>query len=263
MARNISILVGEQAPVIDRYLDVLALAPPEHLDLLRRRGTRIVFAPTVPHALLSSAATERRGREPTAKERLELRATYSPESGTAAIFDPSLNLLVFPTHYVARDLEHVVLHELGHALTMSLANPRAALLVDLPPAIAKHVGHHDYASDNPAETLRMQVNEALAEAYVYLVVERGAELPMELLSDLMFILSSVEGEDGIRFEFDEDSGRTLSRLRDSRLAFPDDPEWGHLLAKRPPDAAELEVRELSQAVDGVDEVARRRRRRAA
>ena len=76
------------------------------------------------------------GREPTAQERLQLRTRYSPESGIAAIFDPNLNLLVFPTHYVARDLEHVVLHELGHALTMSLANPRAALLKDLPPGIA-------------------------------------------------------------------------------------------------------------------------------
>jgi len=109
----------------------------------------------------------------------------------------------------------------------------------------------------------MQVNEALAEAYVYLVVERGSELPMALLSDLMFILSSVEGEKGIRFEFDEDSGRTLSRLHESRLAFPGDPDWGHLLAKRPPDGVDLEVRELSQTVDGVDEVARRRRHRAA
>jgi hypothetical protein len=262
-ARNIAILVGEEAPVIDRYLDVLALAPPEHLDLLRRRGTRIVFAPTIPHALLSSIATDRRGREPTANERLQLRTKYSPESGTAAIFDPSLNLLVFPTHYVARDLERVVLHELGHALTMSLANPRVALLEELPPSIAKHVSHHEYGSENPTEALRIKVNEALAEAYVYLVVGRGSELPVELLSDLMFILSSVEGDKGIRFEFDEDSGRTLSRLHGSRLAFPGDPEWGHLLAKRPPDDAALEVRELSQPVDGVDEVARRRRHRAA
>lgn len=263
-ARNIAILVGEEAPVIDRYLDVLALAPPEHLDLLRRRGTRIVFAPTIPHALFSSAATERRGRELTAKERLLLRTKYSPESGTAAIFDPSLNMLVFPTHYVARDLERVVLHELGHALTVSLANPRAALLENLPASIAKHVRHHGYGSDNPTDALRIQVNEALAEAYVYLVVGRGSELPVELLSDLMFILTSVEGDEGIRFEFDEDSGRTLSRLHESRLAFPGDPEWGHLLARRPPDEAELEVKELSQPVDGVDdEVARRRRRRAA
>jgi len=155
------------------------------------------------------------------------------------------------------------LHELGHALTMSLANPRAALLEDLPSSIAKHLRHHEYGSDNPTEALRVQVNEVLAEAYVYLVVGRGSELPMELLSDLMFILSSVEGEKGIRFEFDEDSGRTLSRLHGSRLVFPDDPKWGHLLAKRPSDEAELEVRELSQPVGGVDEVARRRRNRAA
>jgi len=262
-ARNLSILVGEEAPVIERYLDVLALAPPEHLDLLRRRGTRIVFAPTIPHALLSSAARDRRGREPTAGERLKLRADYSPESGTAAIFDPELNFLVFPTHYVARDLERVVLHELGHALTMSLANPRPALLEDLPPPIARHVSHPGYGSDGHPETLCRRVNEALAEAYVYLVVGRGSELPMPLLSDLMFILTAVEGDTGIRFEFDEESGRTLSRLRESQLIFPDDPLFGHLLAKRPPDGVDLKARELSQASGGVDELARRRRNSAA
>lgn len=262
-ARNIAILVGEEAPVIDRYLDVLALAPPEHLDLLRRRGTRIVFAPTIPHALLSSAATERRGCELSAAERMQLRSEYSPESGTAAIFDPSLNLLVFPTHYIARDLERVVLHELGHALTMSLANPRPDLLEDLPRSIAQHVSHHRYDARMPADALRVRVNEALAEAYVYLVVGRGPELPMPLLSDLMFILSTVESEKGIRFEFDEGSGRTLSRLHESRLVFPNDPELGHLLARRPADGVELEVRQLGHPIDGDDEVGRRRRHRAA
>lgn len=128
LARKLSIVVGEEVAVIDRYLAVLAMAPPEHLDLLLRRGTRIVFAPTIEHALLSEPAKQRRAVELTARERLKLRSDYSPESGTVAIFDPSLNLLVFPTHYSARDLEHVVLHELGHALTMCLANPRPILL---------------------------------------------------------------------------------------------------------------------------------------
>ena len=194
---------------------------------------------------------------------MSLRAKYSPESGTAAIYDPGLNLLVFPTHYIARDLERVVLHELGHALTMSLANPHPALLEGLPTEIARHVSHAGYGSDDPAIALRVRVNEALAEAYVYLVVGRGDELPWALLSDLMFILSSVEGKKGIRFEFDEESGRTLSRLHDSHLIFPNDPELGHLLAKRPLDEADLEVRELSQPAGYADEVARRRRHRAA
>lgn len=196
-------------------------------------------------------------------ERMSLRSKYSPESGTAAIFDPVLNLLVFPTHYVARDLERVVLHELGHALTMSLANPRPALLENLPAEIDRHLSRGGYGVRGQAEALRGQVYEVLAEAYVFLVVGRGAELSMPLLSDLMFILSAVDDEKGIRFEFDEDSGRTLSRLHSSHLIFPDDPDFGHLLAKRPPDGAGLEVRELSQPADRVDELARRRRNRVA
>jgi hypothetical protein len=266
IARKLSLLVGEEAKVIDRYLDVLAMAPPEHLQLLLRRGVRIVFAPTIPHALLSEAAAARRQVQPSAAERLRLRAEYSPESGTAAVFDPNLDFLIFPTHYVARDLERVVLHELGHALTMTLANPRAALLEGLPAAIERHIRDRAYGPDGDPETLRLRVNEALAEAYVYVVVGRDAELPMALLSDLFFILSAVEGDEGIRFEFDEKSGRTLSRLNESRLVFPDDPQLGHLLAKRPPDGVELEARELDQPparCDGHDELAERRSRRAA
>jgi hypothetical protein len=256
-------VIGEQARVIDRYLDVLALAPPEHLDLLRRRGTRIIFAPTIPHALLSTVAAGRRAKELSPEERLRLRTEYSPESGTAAVYDPSLNFLVFPTHYVARDLEHVVLHELGHALTMPLATPDPGLLENLPAEIAEHVSSRAYGPDGDKETLRLRVNEALAEAYVFLVVGRGSELPHALLSDLMFILATVEGSKGIRFEFDEESGRTLSRLCRSDLIFPDDPDWAPLLAKRPPDGVELEAKDLGSSPDGVDELAKLRRRRAA
>ena len=104
LARRLSIVVGEEAAVIDRYIAVLAMAPPEHLNLLLRRGTRIVFAPTIEHALLADPAKERREVELTARERMKLRSDYSPESGVAAIFDPGLNLLVFPTHYISHDL---------------------------------------------------------------------------------------------------------------------------------------------------------------
>ena len=177
LARRLSIVVGEEAPVIERYLGFLAMAPPDHLDLLRRRGTRIVFAPTVEHALLSKPAVERRNVELTARERLQLRGEYSPESGVAAIFDPSLNLLIFPTHYCAKDLEHVVLHELGHALTMCLANPRQVLLKGLPAEIDEHIRHRGYGPDGDPETLRQRVFEVLAEAYVFTVVGRGSSCP--------------------------------------------------------------------------------------
>lgn len=266
LARKLSILVGEEAPVIDRYLAVLAMAPAEHLALLLRRGTRIVFAPTIEHALISEPAAQRRGVELTARDRMKLRTEYSPESGTAAIYDPGLNLLVFPTHYFARDLEHVVLHELGHALTMCMANPRSILLKNLPVEIDHHIRHRGYGPDGDPETLRQRVFEVLAEAYVFTVVGRSAELPLTVMSDLMFILTTVENDEGIRFEFDEESGRTLSRMSESRLVFPDDPEFGALLARRPPDGKVLESRDLDQPppiASSDDELAERRARRRA
>ena len=64
------------------------------------------------------------------------------------------------------------------------------------------------------------------------------------MSDLMFILTTVESDDGMRFEFDEETGRTLSRVDKAGLAFPDDPELGGLLAQRPAAGIELEAREL-------------------
>lgn len=252
--------------MIERYLAVLAMAPAEHLDLLLRRGTRIIFAPTIEHALLSEPAAQRRQIELTARDRLKLRSDYSPESGTAAIFDPCLNLLIFPTHYCAEDLEHVVLHELGHALTMCMANPRSVLLRNLPSDIDRHIHDRGYGPDGDPETLRQRVFEVLAEAYVYTVVGRSSELPSAVMSDLMFILNTVESDDGIRFEFDEETGRTLSRMSESKLIFPSDPRFGHLLAKRPPAGAELEARELDRPLTSTapeDELAKRRARRKA
>jgi hypothetical protein len=266
LARRLSVVVGEHAPVIDRYLAVLAMAPAEHLQLLLRRGTRIVFAPTIEHALLSEPACKKRGTPPSAAERMKLRSEYSPESGTAAIFDPVLDFLIFPTHYCARDLERVVLHELGHALTMPLANPRPALLKNLPKEIARHIKHRGYGPDGDPETLRQRVLEVLAEAYVFVVVGRHAELPSAVMSDLFFILAAVEGDEGIRFEFDEDTGRTLSRLCRSELVFPEDPELGGLMASRPAEGEALEARELDAPlvqIKSEDELAHRRARREA
>ena len=149
---------------------------------------------------------------------------------------------------------------------MRLANPRSSLLENLPPEIDSHIRHRGYGPDGDPETLRQRVNEVLAEAYVFIVVGRGAELPFAVVSDMAFILATVESDKGIRFEFDEESGRTLSRMSKSGLIFPDDPEVGPLLARRPPDGAELEARELDQPpaqVSSTDELAERRARRRA
>lgn len=266
LARKLSVVVGEEAPIIERYLGFLAMAPPDHLELLLRREIRIVFAPTIEHALLAEPAAQRRGVKLTARDRLKLRGAYSPESEVTAIFDPALDLLVFPTHYCAKDLEHVVLHELGHALTMGLANPRQALLRDLPAGIDRHIRHRGYGPDGDPETLRQRVFEVLAEAYVFTVVGRASELPAAVMSDLMFILTAVESDKGIRFEFDEETGRTLSRIDKAGLVFPSDPEFSALLAKRPPAGAQLEAKDLDQPSSDVspeDELSSRRARRDA
>jgi hypothetical protein len=149
---------------------------------------------------------------------------------------------------------------------MYLANPRSSLLRDLPAEIEKHIHHRGYGPDGDPETLRQRVFEVLAEAYVFTVVGRASELPAAVMSDLMFILSAVENDEGIRFEFDEDTGRTLSRMDRAGLAFPDEPGFRALLAKRPPAGVELEARDLDQptpAVSSEDELAERRARREA
>ena len=258
VAQSISTRVGPEAPVIGRYLSWLAWAPPNHLELLRRRGARILFAPTIPDGLASTWADKRRGRSLSAVELLDLRTKYSPEAETAGIYDPRLDVLVLPTSYVARDVERVVLHELGHALTMAAANVRPSLLEDLPAAIARHVDR--LTVDDPSTSLRVRVFEALAEAYAYLVVGQADQLPSPIVSELMFILTTVADEDDhIRFDFDADTERTTTRVERSEMIFSEDAEARELLAERPGPRDELEVADLA-----VDELALRRwRRRAA
>lgn len=202
LARELSTVVGPKVPVIDRYLAVLCNAPAHHLECLRRRGTRIVFAPTIAHGLTSRLASARRGRELSASETFELRTYCSQRSGTAAVFDHPTDLLVLPTSYAPQDLEHVVLHELGHALTMLGAIPRPALLLGLPPQIERHLAAGRYGSDPSPASIRRRVWEVLAEAYAHWVVGNGHLIPHDLLSELMFIIETVSEEhQQVRFDF--------------------------------------------------------------
>ena len=101
-----------------------------------------------------------------------------------AIYDADTDTLVFPTAYCCADLEHPVLHELGHALTWHKARCRPAgrpeLLRDLPFGIRRHVRQYD--------TDEERVDEALAEAYTLYVVGRESELPGALASELVAML---------------------------------------------------------------------------
>lgn len=74
----------------------------------------------------------------------------------------------------------------------------------------------------------------LAEAVVFVVVGRAEELPETVLSELIFILGSVaEDETRLRFDFDDETGRTATRVDASEMISSDDPDWEFLLAPHP------------------------------
>jgi hypothetical protein len=207
IARSVSMRMGERARVIDRYLSALSHAPANHLQVLRRRDAAIVFAPTIPEAIASEWAVQRRRRRLSPRELFKLRTEYSQRSGTAGVYDPEIDALVFPTTYVAEDAERVALHELGHALTSQKAIVRDSLLTKLPAEIAAHVTGLPCAGLTPHETLRAKVLEALADGYVFLVVGRHEELPQDLMSELLFILHAVtENAAEVRYDFGDEDG---------------------------------------------------------
>lgn len=206
IARRMSTRIGEDRPVIERYLDAFSVAPASHLRTLERRGARILFAPTIYHGLVSEWATERRQRQLSASEKFQIRTECSPESRTAAVYDESIDAIVLPTTYGANDLEHVVLHELGHALTVASASVRRSLLNDLPAEIFEHLRAARYGTCDPGSILRAQVLEVLADAYVFVAVGRAGELSPALLSEISFMLATVTEGEYMRFEFESDKG---------------------------------------------------------
>jgi hypothetical protein len=260
LARELSDVFGPRAPIIDLYLDALSFAPPAHMEILRRRGTRVVFAPTIDVALTSDEAATKIGQPFTLTEIIDLREGYGPESGVAAVYDPRLDWLVFPTAYAQRDYKRAVLHELGHALTLHRASPREILLTGLPRRMRLHVFSPAYADPvDPAQTLRQRTLEALAEGYIYLIDGRRDELPEALASDLIFMLQTVDEGQSLRMEFDRTGSgeRTATRASKHELIDGADPEHGHLFASmragRTPERWSL----------AEDELGARRRRPAA
>lgn len=122
----------------------------------------------------------------TLRECNEIHTDYAPESLVVAVYDPETDTLVFPTAYCCEDLEHAVIHELGHALTWARAQTRTAacaeILQDLPFCVRRHVRKY--------ETQEERIHEALAEAYTLYVVGREGELPAALASELVAMLSA-------------------------------------------------------------------------
>ena len=232
-------LLLDSAEVVNSYLAAFASVPAAHLSGLRRRGCRIVFAVTIPAALRSPEAVNARGRPLTLTETESLEANYGASAGTVALYDPELDWLVFPTSYRARDLERAVLHETGHALTvpsmLNTAARRVDLLRGLPREISEHIAQPSYGSST---SVTARVLEVLAEAYAWLVVGRAPELSVEVLSELIGILDLMAGNSGSGggFHFDDETGRTASRLPPEDIVTPDDPVYGAELSWATPDA---------------------------
>jgi hypothetical protein len=179
--------VGDASPVISHYLGAVSFAPFEHLEILERRGARLAFAPTIGAALTSSELAARRKETLTLQQCQEMHDTYSHQAGVVAVYDDETDALIFPTAYRARDVEHPVFHELGHALTMphSHETSYSALLSGLPLHIRRHLRPYRLAG----ATLDELACEVLAEAYVLLLVGRSAELPGSVLSELFAMLT--------------------------------------------------------------------------
>lgn len=194
VARHISRVFGDLTAVVGRYWEALARASEQDLLRLRRNGVEIVFAPTIASALRTPWATARRGRALTAQELTRVADEFGENSRAAAAYFSDVRALVLPTAYCAEDLEHVVLHELGHALTMSGAAPVACnsghLLEGLPNEVREHLAH--YPQGRSPAAVAERVLEALAEAYVFLVVGRAAELPAPLVSALLSIMGEMD-----------------------------------------------------------------------
>lgn len=222
----------------------------------------MVFAPTIPLALRSPEAVARRGRTLTYSELVHVENTYGEASGTVAIYDPELDWLIFPTSYRAPDVERTVLHEIGHALTLpaalGFAGHRPDLLRNLPTEIAAHIAQPSYGSSN---TIAVRVLEVLADAYVWVAVDRSHELPHPVLSELLAILCEMGGNaaGGPRFHFDEETARTATRLDPAEIITADDPDHGHELSPAPRQFATSDSRDAHgrSAADKIAVVTRR------
>jgi hypothetical protein len=240
-ACEMAVVLGESTTEVDWYLIALSAASPEHLRAFRRWGGVILFAPTIPDALASSVAAVRRGRPLTPAERAENMRRYSRAAGTLAIYDPAIDAVVLPSSYIGPDIERIVLHELGHALTLHSAWPDAAgrseLLRGLPPEIAEHIACGAYGDGRTPEGRRQQVLEVLAESYAWMVCGREEELPWHVMSELGAILSEVtkNGRPKFRHEIDPKTGRTVTRVDPSELISIE--PRGDLAPPRTPEAA--------------------------
>jgi hypothetical protein len=263
IAKRLSRVFGECAPVVERYWQALASASQQDLLRLRRAGIEIVFAPTIASALRTDWAVRRRGRELTAQELGALEESYGPDSKAAAAYFSDVRALLLPTATRAADLEHVVLHEVGHALTFDAASARTSerpeLLDDLPAHLRRHVAH--YRQGTEPEAVAERVLEALAESYVLLTVGRETEIPHGLLSELLGIMSEMDSPHPSpnRSGVDRKQARSATYLDQHQLIDRSDQRDGHELAALPAPGQELRESYIGDCTQGTPCPGERRR----
>jgi hypothetical protein len=188
-AVRMTTMIGPETQSSEAFLDALGYAYACHMQSLKKRGCGIIMAPSIAFGLDSMPAAERRGRVLTAAEREHVEREYAPDSGVMAIYSSEIDALVMPTSRIAPDHEHLVLHEVGHALTLPAAMDLSPALLGakLPPDLRAHVEHPGYGGDQ-----RIQLAELLAETYAWMIVGRMEELPPPVLSVLVVSLSASE-----------------------------------------------------------------------
>ncbi len=243
VAKHISRVFGARAMVVERYWEALARAPEQDLLRLRRAGIEIVFAPTIASALQTRWATKRRGRALSANALTDLEHEYGAASLAAAAYFSDVRALVLPTAYCAEDLEHVILHELGHALTMDAAEPLASASGHLLHGLPRHLRDHLalYPQGSSPDAVAERVHEALAEAYVLLTVGRAEELPHDLMSELFCMMSAMDSPHSTsrRSGVDRERKRSVTYLAESEMIEHRHPKCGHGLAPAPMPGEEL------------------------
>jgi hypothetical protein len=192
IAKTITLPPVPDVPAVVEFYGTLAQAPPEHLELLRRRNAAIVFVDGFLKYATSDEANRRR-RRPLDDEELADWESMDRRR-TLGGYCSELDVLVFPTHVEQDEVERTVMHELGHALTMRLIHAngprRRDLLRDLTPAMNAHVLRYEQG-DHP-EAIRTRLNEVFAEAYRLLVAERTDAIPSHISSELAIMLSGRE-----------------------------------------------------------------------
>lgn len=263
VAKHISRVFGARTMVVERYWEALAHAPDQDLLRLRRTGIEIAFAPTIASALQTQWATERRGHALSADVLTDLEHEYGAASLAAAAYFSDVRALVLPTAYCAEDLEHVVLHELGHALTMDAAEPLACASGHLLNGLPRHLRDHLalYPQGSSPDAVAERVHEALAEAYVLLTVGRAEELPHDLMSELFCMMSSMDSPHPTprRSGVDRQRGRSVTYLAESEMIEDRHPTRGHELAPAPMPGEEMHESFVGESLGPAQSEPRRRR----